>query len=192
MGVIYESADDVAELLVPFVSECGGTSDVAAIQREYIAASLGKISAARFWRHIGVSPSLEDVYLARHRLRDGFDGFLRRLPSEIASLWCLSNDVSEWSRKLRNRNGLEQYFAGFLISGDVGFRKPSVEIFESLLSRVKKPPAECIFVDDRPSNLDAARQFGFRTILFGHPSFSHAVHLSVANFSELASFISHV
>jgi putative hydrolase of the HAD superfamily len=84
MGVIYESADDVSELLVPFVSECGGISDVAAIQREYIAASLGKISAARFWKHIGVSPTLEDVYLARHRLRDGCDGFLRTLPSKLS------------------------------------------------------------------------------------------------------------
>ena len=39
MGVLYESADDVAELLVPFVNENGGESDPGAIERQYLEAS---------------------------------------------------------------------------------------------------------------------------------------------------------
>ena len=102
MGVIYESADDVTQLLAPFISENGGTSDVARIQREYIDASLGRIRASRFWKNVGVPPTLEDRYLERHRLTANLRDFLQTLPSGVESLWCLSNDVSDWSRKLRN------------------------------------------------------------------------------------------
>lgn len=124
MGVLYESADDVAELLVPFVSEHGGVADRGAIEREYLEASLGRISAATFWRNVGVSPALEDQYLARHRLADDLPVFLQDLPEVIGSLWCLSNDVSEWSRKLRTQHGLTKRFTGFVISGDVGIESP--------------------------------------------------------------------
>jgi putative hydrolase of the HAD superfamily len=161
MGVIYESADDVAELLVPFISENGGISDVARIQREYIDASLGRIDTASFWKNVGVPPTLEDRYLERHRLTANLNEFLQTLPSGVESLWCLSNDVSDWSRKLRDHHGLAKHFDGFAISGDVGSRKPAPEIFNALLSRVKRPASKCVFVDDRTRNLDAAKLLGF-------------------------------
>ncbi|HHY97162.1 MAG TPA: hypothetical protein GX509_00315 [Firmicutes bacterium] len=49
MGVIYRAADDVTELLVPFVREKGGLSDSYAIATLYTQASLGKLSADKFW-----------------------------------------------------------------------------------------------------------------------------------------------
>ena len=72
MGVIYRSADDVAELLVPFVREHGGSRDTAYITREYRCSSLGRMSSAELWQNLGVSPTLEDEYLAGHSLSPGF------------------------------------------------------------------------------------------------------------------------
>src|SRR6476619_4241000 len=92
MGVIYYSADDVAELLVPFVLQHGGTKMRERIESEYIRASLGQITAAGFWKNVGVPPEFEDAYLAQHRLSSDLLAFLDDLPACVDSLWCLSND----------------------------------------------------------------------------------------------------
>ena len=156
MGVIYTAADDIAELLVPFVLENGGLSDGAFIADRYTCASLGEIEAPSFWQSVGLSPTLEDDYLSRHQLTDGLVPFLENLPPCVSSVWCLSNDVSQWSKKLRSIHDLEQRFAGFVISGDVGIRKPDSGIYDCLLELVCRPAKCVLFVDDRPKNLDAA------------------------------------
>src|SRR5215471_3593007 len=184
MGVTYRSADDVAELLVPFVREHGGSRDTEYITREYRCSSLGRMSSAELWQNLGVSPTLEDEYLAGHSLSPGFREFLQTVLPHVDSLWCLSNDVSEWSQKLRDRNELVAHFAGFVISGDVGIRKPDPGIYNVLLSRVGRPAHECIFVDDRVANLDAAQLLGFQTVLFGSGQLN-AGHRQVSSFSEL-------
>lgn len=188
MGVIYESADDVAELLVPFVAENGGESNPALVGREYREASLGRISASAFWSRLRVSPVREDEYLSRHRLAHDFPAFLRDLPEAIQSLWCLSNDVSEWSIKLRIMHGLQEQFSGFVISGDVGVRKPSPGIYKCLLAQVDCEASNCILVDDRVTNLDAAAELGFQTVLFarGEMRGPASPHRTVASFSDLA------
>ena len=71
MGVIFNSADDVAELLIPFVAEKSGSFDEKIIQSAYLAASLGNISPDEFWEQVNVVPELEDAYLSRHSLNAG-------------------------------------------------------------------------------------------------------------------------
>ena len=65
MGVLYQAGDDVAELLVPFVRQ-RGTASLSAedIDRAYVAASLGQVEPADFWKRMGVDAALEDDYLA--------------------------------------------------------------------------------------------------------------------------------
>jgi HAD superfamily hydrolase (TIGR01509 family) len=166
MGVIYAEADDGPKLLYPFIVEKGGCSDVQEIVRLWSAASVGKISSAELWRAAGVDPALEDEYLQRYRLMDGLVEFLDAMRSRGIELWCLSNDISEWSRKSRRRFGLEQYFKGFVISGDTGTRKPDPGIYLHLLEKSGAQPHEVTFVDDRGRNIAAADALGIQTILF--------------------------
>ena len=98
MGVIFVAGDDVVELLCPFVHEHGGIVDDGQIEALYNDASLGRLSARRFWEQVQVDPTLEDNYLRRHRLSIGLREFLRDAKARVDSIWCLSNDVSEWSR----------------------------------------------------------------------------------------------
>jgi putative hydrolase of the HAD superfamily len=165
MGVIYQSQDDVTELLIPFIREHRGIEDAAAIEKLYTRASLGQLSTAAFWEAVGVPARHEDDYLAMHRLSAGLSEFLCALPKSVRALWCLSNDVSEWSLKLRRRLEIERYFEGFVISGDVACRKPDPRIYRELLARIGCPPRQCVLVDDRQKNLDAARALGLRTVL---------------------------
>lgn len=166
MGVIYAEADDGPNLLLPFIVENGGCTDIQEVIRLYSAASTGKITSAEFWKCVDVNPALEDEYLQRHRLSDGLIEFLNEIHSSGMRLWCLSNDVSEWSRKLRRRFGLDRYFEGFVISGDAGAFKPDPAIYQCLLNKAGVKPAEALFVDDRLRNVKAADELGMSVVLF--------------------------
>jgi len=181
MGVIYSVGDDVRELLCPFLLEKGGIKDSSRIDTIYDAASLGDMRSSELWEGVGLEPSMEDEYLKRYQLTDGFIDFLETVKSRGYELWCLSNDLSEWSKKLRARFGLISYFKGFVISGDVGSRKPDLAIYQHLINQVNAKPSDMIFVDDKAENLDVASEFGLNTILF-----SPANHQSTGNKYQIA------
>jgi putative hydrolase of the HAD superfamily len=191
MGVIYPVGDDVKDLLYPFILEKRGVFDFAVVEKYYILASLGKITASEFWQAVGLYPQLEDEYLQRYKPADGLLDFLKKAKSRGVELWCLSNDLSEWSGKLRIRFGLNEYFRGFVISGDVGIRKPDPLIYQNLLGRLSVKANDVIFIDDRVKNLDAAAELGFATILFSPANETAAdkKHLKAANFDRILAFM---
>jgi HAD superfamily hydrolase (TIGR01509 family) len=191
MGVIYQAGDDVVELLHPFIVEKGGADDLQRIMAVYLDASLGRITAAAFWRAVGIDPALEDEYLERHRLNRGLLTFLRSAHHDGLDLWCLSNDVSEWSSKLRKMFGLDRYFNGFVISGDAGLRKPDPAIYKALLERTGGRAQDTIFVDDQVRNLNSAAEQGIVTVLLDPLAAAEKVneHRVVKSFSELGRFI---
>jgi HAD superfamily hydrolase (TIGR01509 family) len=150
------------------------------------------MTATEFWQSIGVAPNLEDEYLQRHKLTDGLIEFLEAINSSGGEVWCLSNDLSEWSRKLRDRFKLARYLRGFVISGDVGLRKPDPKIFQYLIRRLDVDAGDAVFVDDNPKNLDAATELGLKTILFDASGENpgHSGHEAVRNFNELLRYLS--
>jgi putative hydrolase of the HAD superfamily len=164
MGVIYEVGDDVADLLIPFIREKGGSADIQQIEAAYTEASLGRISAHEFWRRVSVLAELEDEYLSRFRLSNGLQDLLQTSSERFNRLVCLSNDLSQWSQKLRQRFGLERYFAKWYISGDLGVRKPDPMIYQVLLRDLAISASQLVFVDDRIKNLDPAAKLGIQTI----------------------------
>lgn len=163
MGVIYRAADDVEELLVPFVAEHGG-ADAPAVRAAYLLASRGALTAAELWRRVGLDPALEDAYLTRHALAPGVPAFLEWARAGGYRLACLSNDVGEWSLKLRRRFELERCVGDWVISAEVGARKPEPRMYEALLSRVAAAPDEVLLVDDRVLNVEAAPALGIRAV----------------------------
>ena len=166
MGVIFKSADDVGELLVPFIAENSGSTNVEVIQAAYLQASLGKISPDAFWNRVDVSLDLEDEFLSRHQLNTGVTELLSFASDNSIPVWCLSNDVGRWSAKLRNNLGIEQFLQGSIISGDVGVRKPDKEIYTILIHSCGYTVENILFVDDREKNVVAAREAGIETIIF--------------------------
>jgi FMN phosphatase YigB (HAD superfamily) len=186
MGVIYRVGDDVADLLIPFIRENGGLDDVLQIEEAYIDASLGNIKASEFWRRVNVPSEFEDRYLRRLELSNGVSDLLDVAGKHFREVACLSNDVSEWSRKLRIRFGLDRHISRWYISGDLGCRKPSPEIYRHMLDHLKVAPADILFVDDRPKNLHAAAELGIQTVYFDPENIGNSGgHRSVASLSKL-------
>jgi HAD superfamily hydrolase (TIGR01509 family) len=190
MGVIYSVKDDVQDLLYPFIAEKSGCENTEEIRELYIAASLGKMSSLEFWEAVDINPELEEEYLQRHTLTEGILEFLEEANHRGHEIWCLSNDLSEWSRKLRTRFKLEKKFAGFVISGDVGFRKPEEAIYREFLTQSLKNASEAIFIDDSRRNLDSAALLGFETVLFKTDErFAIENHKLAFNFDDVLSLL---
>jgi len=190
MGVIYpagDGGDDVKNLLIPFIREKGGTADDDTIERLYFQASLGKLAAFQFWQKLGLEPKLEDEYLRRFTLAPGLTEFLEAMNSREIAVWCLSNDLSEWSRKLRENFKLSKYMQGFIISADVMARKPDTAIFKYLLKLTGGEAHDVTMVDDRTFNLDAAASVGYSTVLFNSSGngLGEDKHRAVSGFPEL-------
>lgn len=185
MGVIYRSADDVAELLIPFVLRHNPAVAEALVRNCYQLASLGHLGSDQFWDRLGVPASLENDFLAGHGLQAGLHEFLDWAETSGFRLACLSNDVSRWSSKLRQRFELEDRFEKWIISGDVGVRKPDPAIYQALLRELDASPSRLLFVDDRLANVQAAQALGIQSILFGGQALEHCLVPSCAEFPAL-------
>ncbi len=59
-----------------------------------------------------------------------------------------------------------ELFDAFIISGEVGVIKPSVEIFELGATRLGVKPEECVMIDDLMKNVESASYVGMHGVLF--------------------------
>jgi putative hydrolase of the HAD superfamily len=156
----------VAELLVPFILKRRPETPISRIESAYLAASLGELSAAEFWRVFDLPEVIEDAYLQEHSLRDGATEFLDWARQQQIEVACLSNDVGRWSEKLRSTFKLTEKISTWVISGDVGVRKPDPKIYQMYLDIARLKPDRVLFVDDRIKNVRAAARVGLQTALF--------------------------
>lgn len=60
-------------------------------------------------------------------------------------------------------------FDGRIISGDVKLAKPDPRIYHCLLDTYQLNPRECLFIDDRMENVQAARDIGIEAVQFTSP-----------------------
>ena len=80
-------------------------------------------------------------------------------------LAVLSNHTSSLRARMA-KNGTEKYFDAIIISGEIGYQKPSKEAFEVVFSKLDVKPSEAIFIDDTPRSLEYADEVGYTPILF--------------------------
>ena len=168
----------------PFIQQHRPSAVVEDVAAGYTEASLGQLDPDTFWHTFDLEPSVEDDYLSQHRLTDGLLDFLALAEASNIDIWCLSNDVARWSRKLRERFALTDLFAGFVISSEIGHRKPSSQAYRRLLDRIGTVPQ--LFVDDQPRNVKAAQNLGIPSTCFGPARTDTS---GVSNFPELAQIV---
>lgn len=60
----------------------------------------------------------------------------------------------------------EKYFDGVMVSSDVHMIKPEIRIYEHFLKTYGLIPGECLFIDDRPENIEGAKKAGIPGFLF--------------------------
>ena len=167
MGVLYSAADDVGELLVPYLRSNGCVLRRDEIAQLYQECSLGKMSSADFWATAGATGASDEEYCRNHRLTEGVVAVLAELDATGVRLGCLSNDVREWSKLLRERFGLGEYLTDWFVSGDIGVRKPAPEAFTTVCHRLDVVPNRILLIDDRAENVSTARAAGLQALRYG-------------------------
>ncbi|NWG10729.1 HAD family hydrolase [Candidatus Bathyarchaeota archaeon] len=74
--------------------------------------------------------------------------------------------IPDCVRNLLDKFDLKKFFAIIVISGDINRRKPSPEIFQRALRKLKVCPSEAVFVGDTPSmDIKGAKAVAMKSIL---------------------------
>ncbi len=81
------------------------------------------------------------------------------------SVFALSNESKELNNYRKTKFELHKVFDGFFSSCYLGYRKPDPRIFKTALQIAGVAPYECIYFDDRPMLIDAAKKLGINAVL---------------------------
>lgn len=161
---------------MPFVNQTFPDLTRAEIYKHWDKADIGELTSLDLLRGIGFEGDDESFYE------------FARIIKRHYKLALISNDSSEWSCYLRDKYKINEYFDVITVSGDVRVKKPDPRIFELTLDKLGCSAADCIFVDDREFNLEAAKSLGMDAVLFN----TRKVHyggIIVNNFEELLSLL---
>jgi len=97
--------------------------------------------------------------------RDMF-ALVERLNAEGYRLFILSNMNVAGRDHLVSRNEWGPYFMEMLFSCNLGMIKPEKAIYQYCLERTGAEAKDCIFIDDTPTNVQAAQACGMYGIVF--------------------------
>lgn len=190
-GVLFQPADPAGELLIPFVREAGSSAGTEDIREAHRLATLGRLTPGQLWEACGLSgePAWHHgPYTGRMTVAAGAADLIRSLLQRDIGVACVTNDISEWSWRLRAWTGFEAV-SPWVVSSDIGLRKPDPGVFEMLRRASEVPFANCLLIDSDRRTLDAARSLGMSTALFGAPVTDQpsigAGHPAVGDFTDL-------
>ncbi len=82
---------------------------------------------------------------------------------------AINNEPLELNQYRIEAFHLRRDFLVFFSSCYVRSRKPEETIFRVALEVTQRPPEQCLFIDDRPLNLEAPRRLGMNTIHHQNP-----------------------
>lgn len=142
--------------------------DVRAINR---AADMGILSNAEATVHMAELLDMEPEELQQEQREtevpnEALLTFIETLKSDF-KIGMLSNISSRERVGIRFEPGrLDALFNTIVASGEEGYMKPDVEIYEITATRLGVRPEECLFIDDIEPFCQAARQTGMQAIRF--------------------------
>lgn len=134
------------------------------------AADRGELPEDLFWRAVleslGVTPGPEDLeYEGYLRIHEQALTLARQL-TRLVRVGILSNDTPQMAAARRRLLDLDTDFSPMVISGEVGQIKPEPGIYLTALKAAGCPAERCLFIDDRPENVQGARKVGMLAILY--------------------------
>jgi epoxide hydrolase-like predicted phosphatase len=137
-----------------------GEGDPAEFERRLAAALVrtdgGEVPAA------GLLDRMFSGTLAAHEMYD----LMRALRRAGIRTCLLSNS---WGTNDYPRHVFPELFDAWVISAEVGMRKPEERIFLLAAQRLGLPPEQCVFIDDIQANVDAAEALGMAGVLHRDP-----------------------
>jgi putative hydrolase of the HAD superfamily len=182
--IVKQTGDD----FVPYVQQTFPQLKAQDIWTPWFKADVGELTSLDVWEILGFEGDLEKVekqYLDTIEINDGFFDFVATVSKQY-KLAIISNDSSRWSKYLREKFDINKYFDVISISGDLKIQKPDARIFKHTIEQLGCTSADCVYVDDRQGNLEAAKKIGMNTVLFNSRGVQYEGD-TVNNFKELTN-----
>lgn len=176
--------------LLPFINRAFPDLSRDDVYKHWIKANVGELSSFNFFRELGFEGDLsiiEKEYLDTIEIDEAFYEFAPILKKHY-NLALLSNDLGEWSRYLRDKFKINDYFDVITVSGDLKIKKPDVKIFMHTIDKLGCSATDCIYIDDRRFNLAAAQSLGMDTVLFNSRKVQYEGN-TVVSFKELTNLL---
>lgn len=138
-----------------------------------IQAMRGEITAAEHWevvqKSLGVTEAeiekVQTEFWAGDVLDEDLVNFLRELRSSYTTV-LLSNAWDDLRQCVVDVWQIENAFDRLVISAEIGLVKPDLAIYQWLISQLGMDPAQAVFVDDFPHNVEGAQAAGLQAIHF--------------------------
>ena len=132
----------------------------------------GKINAAEFWQEFlhesKISENIDELEkdsISYIKEIQGVADIAKSLKQKYRTA-VLSNTVESWMQKFREMFDTESMFDLIISSHEIAMCKPNKNFFDYCLEKLGLNAEDCIFIDDQNNNIDAAKNFGFKTIKF--------------------------
>jgi putative hydrolase of the HAD superfamily len=139
----------------------------------WVAAQCGRISAEAHWHAVATrlklsreeAVALQATFYSGDMLNTAVLTRLDALRAARIPTALLSNFSTDLRRLLRQQDLLRR-FDHVGISAEIGVMKPDAAAYQAVLARLALPATACIFVDDQPDNVMAARVLGMQGVVF--------------------------
>ena len=136
-------------------------------------AQRGEISVEEHWENLRLAlglaeqelPAVQQAFWGGDRIDAGLLKDIRRLRPQV-HIGLLSNAFSDLRRVISEYWKFSDVFETLVISSEVGIMKPDPRIYHLALERLAVQPAEAVFIDDFPRNVEGSLALGIRSILF--------------------------
>ncbi len=96
----------------------------------------------------------------------GMFELIQDLKSKGVGVYGLTNWPAETFTEARRRFRTLASIDNYVVSSSVKLAKPEPAIYQLLLSKYNLNPEECVFIDDRKDNVDAAKALGMSGIVY--------------------------
>jgi len=137
----------------------------------WIEFELGKIDESAFlprffederpYDHEGLKRAMREHYA----WLPGMEALVADLARAGVEMHALSN-YTPWYWMIEERTKLSRYVRWSFVSCDMGVRKPDDEAYLQPILELGVAAGDCLFVDDRPRNCEAARRVGMPSVQF--------------------------
>ena len=135
-----------------------------------------------------------DVYVNSLRIHQSTHGLLRKLSAEYELGLVTNFAYYPGAYQILDRFTLRSFFKAIVVSGEVGWKKPSRRIFESALYQMSVKPEEAVFVgDDYRADIVGAKKVGMKTtFICENPPSAEKADITIRSLEEIPSAIKHL
>lgn len=133
----------------------------------------GKLSSAEFYEFVAKTleskmsfEKFSEVWNSIFMLEPILDESLIEELSRKYKLLILSDTNEIHFEFIKQNFPILRHFDDFVLSYEVGYLKPSKEIFQAAVEKAGCLPEECFFTDDKLENVVGAKKYGINAVQF--------------------------